>query len=104
MDQRIVEFIAGLRAAGVRVSLAESADAFRAIEHLGVQDRDLFRVSLRTTLVKDASDVESFERLFPLYFGSGGPPMMDPNAELSPDDVGNLKDALRIQRVKKWNG
>ncbi len=95
MDQRIVEFIAGLRAAGVRVSLAESADAFRAIEHLGVQDRDLFRVSLRTTLVKDASDVESFERLFPLYFGSGGPPMMDPNAELSPDDVGNLKDALR---------
>jgi hypothetical protein len=95
MDQRIVEFIAGLRAAGVRVSLAESADAFRAIEHLGVADRDLFRAALRTTLVKDSVDVPAFERLFPVYFGSGGPPMMNPNQELSPDDIARLKDAVR---------
>lgn len=95
MDQRIVEFIAGLRAAGVRVSLAESADAFRAIEHTGIMERDAFRAALRTTLVKDATDVPTFERLFPLYFGSGGPPMMDPNAELSPEDIRRLKDALR---------
>ncbi|MBI5305446.1 MAG: VWA domain-containing protein [Chloroflexi bacterium] len=95
MDQRIVEFIAGLRAAGVRVSIAESADAFRAIEHLGIQERDLFRSALRTTLVKDASDTPAFERLFPLYFGSGGPPMLDPNKELAPGDMENLKDALR---------
>lgn len=95
MDQRIVEFIAGLRAAGVRVSLAESADAFRAIEHLGVMDRDLFRSALRTTLVKDSTDVPEFEKLFPLYFGSGGPPMFDPNKELSSDDMQKLKDALR---------
>jgi uncharacterized protein with von Willebrand factor type A (vWA) domain len=95
MDQRIVEFIAGLRAAGVRVSLAESADAFRAIEQIGVSDRDLFRAALRTTLVKDAVDVPAFEKLFPLYFGSGGPPMMDPNGELLPEDIQRLKDALR---------
>jgi uncharacterized protein with von Willebrand factor type A (vWA) domain len=95
VDQRIVEFIAGLRAAGVRVSLAESADAFRAIEHLGIQDRDLFRAAMRTTLVKDATDTPTFERLFPIYFGSGGPPMLDPNTELSSDDMQNLKDALR---------
>lgn len=95
MDQRIVEFIAGLRAAGVRVSLAESADAFRAIEHLGIMDRDLFRAALRTTLVKDSTDVPEFEKLFPLYFGSGGPPMFDPNKELSSDDMQKLKDALR---------
>lgn len=95
MDQRIVEFVEGLRAAGVRVSLAESADAFRAIEHLGITDRDLFRSALRTTLVKDSVDTPTFERLFPLYFGSGGPPMLDPNAELSPQDMDQMKQALR---------
>ncbi|MDE3088469.1 MAG: VWA domain-containing protein [Chloroflexota bacterium] len=95
MDQRIVEFIAGLRAAGVRVSLAESADAFRALEHIGVTDRDLFRSALRTTLVKDAVDMPTFEKLFPYYFGSGGPPLMNPDAELSPGDMQHLKDALR---------
>src|SRR5574341_1769535 len=95
MDQRIVEFITGLRAAGVRISLAESADAFRAIEHLGITERTLFRSALRTTLIKDASDVPTFEKLFPLYFGSGGPPLMNPNEELSPEDIQRLKDALR---------
>lgn len=95
MDQRIVEFIAGLRAAGVRVSLAESADAFRAIEQMGVSDRDLFRSALRTTLIKDSVDVPSFEKLFPLYFGSGGPPLMNPDEELSSEDMQRLKEAMR---------
>lgn len=95
MDQRIVEFIAGLRAAGVRVSLAESADAFRAIEQIGITERDLFRAALRTTLVKDSADIPQFEKLFPLYFGSGGPPLFDPDRELSRDDLQMLKAALR---------
>ena len=46
MEERIVRFIAALRAGGVRVSLAESADAFRAVEHLGVEERDAFRLNL----------------------------------------------------------
>jgi len=91
----MVEFIAGLRAAGVRVSLAESADAFRAVEHIGIMDRELFKASLRTTLIKDSTDVPEFEKLFPLYFGSGGPPMFDPNKELSSDEMSQLKDALK---------
>ncbi len=95
MDDRIVEFIAGLRAAGVRVSLAESADAFRAIEQMGIEDRELFKASLRTTLIKDSADVPEFEKLFPFYFGSGGPPMRDPNEELSSDEMQQMKDALR---------
>ncbi|MCX7839386.1 MAG: VWA domain-containing protein [Anaerolineae bacterium] len=95
MDQRIIEFIAGLRAVGVRVSLAESEDAFRAVEEIGVTDREAFRTALRTTLIKDAADAPEFERLFPIYFGSGGPPLFDPNRELSPDEMRMLKDALR---------
>lgn len=95
MDQKIVEFIAGLRAAGVRVSIAESSDAFQAVEQVGIADRELFKSALRTTLVKDGEDVPEFEKLFPIYFGSGGPPMRDPNEELSPDEMQKLKDALR---------
>jgi len=95
MDQRIIEFIAGLRAAGVRVSLAESADAFRAIESIGVTERERFRAALRATLIKDAADAPEFERLFPIYFGSGGPPLFDPQRELSPDEMQMLKAALR---------
>ncbi len=95
MEDRIVEFIAGLRAAGVRVSLAESADAFRAVEQVGIADRELFKATLQATLVKDSADVPQFEKLFPIYFGSGGPPMRDPSEEMFSDDMQKLKDSLR---------
>lgn len=95
MEQRILDFIAGLRAAGVRVSLAESSDAFRAIEEVGVMERDTFRSALRATLVKEASDLPLFEQLFPLYFGNGGPPLINPQEHLSPEQRAMLAAALR---------
>ncbi|GAB4440127.1 MAG: VWA domain-containing protein [Chloroflexi bacterium OHK40] len=76
MDRRITEFIAGLRAAGVRISLAETADAMRAIEQAGITNKDLFRLAMQTSLIKDARDVETFRELFPLYFGTDAPPPM----------------------------
>ncbi len=96
MEERIVKFIAALRSAGVRISLAESADAFQAIDNLGIKDRDLFRLSLQTTLVKDASNIPVFEELFPIFFGSGeAPPMMNPSEDLTPEEARMLADALR---------
>src|SRR5690242_20845742 len=75
MEDRIVEFIAVLRAAGVRISVAESVDALRAIDTTGVADKNLFRLALRATLVKEVQDLQTFEELFPHYFGAGAPPM-----------------------------
>ena len=49
MDDRIVQFIDALRAAGVRISVAESADALRAIEATGIADKDVFRACLLYT-------------------------------------------------------
>lgn len=96
MEERILRFIAALRAAGVRISLAESADAFLAIDHLGIQDREAFRLSLRTTLVKDAANIPVFEELFPYFFGSSDmPPMMDPSNDLTPEEANMLAEALR---------
>ncbi|WP_423225483.1 vWA domain-containing protein [Candidatus Amarolinea aalborgensis] len=95
MEERMVEFIAGLRASGVRISVAESADAFRAVEALGVQDRERFREALQATLIKEPQDLATFERLFPQFFGLGGPPMFDATQDLSDADLQSLADAIR---------
>jgi uncharacterized protein with von Willebrand factor type A (vWA) domain len=95
MDERIVQFIAGLRAAGVRISLAESQDAFRAVEQLGVTEREAFRAALRATLVKEHKDGPLFDRLFPMYFSSGGPPLIPSEEALTPEQRQMLEAAMR---------
>jgi uncharacterized protein with von Willebrand factor type A (vWA) domain len=96
MEERIVKFISALRAAGVRVSLAESADAFEAVNHMGVKNRETFRLCLRSTLVKEAGDIPVFEELFPLFFGEGEtPPMANLSDDLTPEEAHMLAQALR---------
>ncbi|HVO70922.1 MAG TPA: VWA domain-containing protein [Aggregatilineaceae bacterium] len=111
MEDRIVRFIAALRASGVRVSVAESQDAWQAVEQLGITDRDTFRLSLRTTLVKDADSIPTFEELFPKYFGTFTPPLIDPQAELSPEQQQMLQELLQemldqlandLQQLLEW--
>lgn len=96
MEERILQFISALRASGVRVSLAESADAFGAIDLMGVRDRETFRLSLRATLVKDARGIPVFEELFPLFFDNvAAPPLFDLSEDLTPEESQMLADALR---------
>jgi hypothetical protein len=94
MDNRIVEFIAALRGAGVRVSVAESADAMRAIEATGIADKDFFRMAMRATLVKEPQDIPRFEELFPQYFGGGPPPMQQPGGGMSDEEREQMMQAL----------
>jgi uncharacterized protein len=68
MQDRIVEFANVLRRNGVRVSLSENMDAFRALRLVGLYDPLLFRNALRTTLVKRSGDVKPFEELFDFFF------------------------------------
>ncbi len=68
MKDRIVEFANVLRRNGVRVSLSENMDAFRALGLVGIGDPHLFRNALRSTLVKRASDIKPFEELFNFFF------------------------------------
>jgi uncharacterized protein len=68
MEDRIVEFANVLRRNGVRVSLSENMDAFRALRLVGVHTPWLFRNALRTTLVKRSSDIKAFEELFDFFF------------------------------------
>lgn len=96
MDERIIRFIAALRSSGVRISLAESEDAFNAVDNLGVMNRDTFRLSLRATLIKDMENLSTFDELFPYFFDSGNaPPMMNIAQDLSPEEANMLAKALR---------
>jgi len=97
MESRILQLISALRATGVRVSLAESAEAFSAVDLMGIQDRESFRLSLRATLIKDVKDIQTFDKLFPLFFGSGQPPKMggNPSDEITPEEAQMLADALK---------
>ena len=52
MDKRIVEFIRTMRAAGVRISVAESADAMDAIDEIGLFDRDAGSRTLSLSLLR----------------------------------------------------
>ena len=72
MQEKLVEFANLLRENGVRVSLAETLDAFSASEVTGLAERDAFRAALRATMVKRASELPVFEELFDIYFSGLG--------------------------------
>jgi len=72
MQEKLVEFANLLRENGVRVSLAETLDAFSASEVTGLSERDAFRAALRATMVKRASELPVFEELFDIYFSGLG--------------------------------
>lgn len=68
MEQRILDFIKGLRGRGVHVSTAESIDALGAVAVVGVEDPGLFKDALKAATIKRNRDTPTFEELFPLYF------------------------------------
>jgi hypothetical protein len=89
-----VGFVQALRADGLRISLAESQDAFFATQSLGMLDREAFRAALRAALVKQHADQPVFDRLFPQYFRAGAPPMLSAAGELLSEDMDLLRVAL----------
>ena len=110
MDGKVVEFTALLRRNGVRVSLAETMDAFRALDTIGLSDRDTVRAALRTTAVKRSVDVPTFDRLFDLYFSGLGEAIREVTAAtqaalgLDQDDfehfLEQLEELLREQGIE----
>jgi len=64
----MVVFIRLLRTQGLPISAAESLDAFHSVSQVGVHDRDLLRLTLRTALVKSHQDFPTFDALFEHFF------------------------------------
>ena len=95
MQNRMIEFVRALRAAGVRVSLAESQDAMFAVDHSGVRKQATFKSSMKATLVKNHRDQPIFDYFFPLFFKNNKPPLQNILEQLSPEQEQLLQEALQ---------
>ncbi len=69
LREQLVSFIAGLRSAGVRVSVAESIDAMNAVAAAGIE-RVRMREALAAALIKDEADRGIFDESFSHFFGA----------------------------------
>lgn len=109
MEERIIEFANVLRRNGVRVSLSENMDVFRALERLGIEDQQLFRDALRTTLVKRVGDIQPFEELFDFFFLGLGQAIdaldrrMMEELGLSPEQYQRMLEHIQ-QRLRQMEG
>jgi uncharacterized protein len=98
MEERILEFIGDLRRAELRISTAEALDALAASAEVGLTDRETFKATLAATLVKEARDHETFERIFNLYFldlealGEGLKKALGPEDPKAQDQLERLLD------------
>jgi uncharacterized protein len=101
MDEKLVEFSNLLRQNGLRVSLTESMDMLRALDVVGLPDRETVRAALRATTVKRTVDVPTFETLFALFFSGLADAIKDITSatagalELSEADFQRLLEELR---------
>lgn len=68
MQDIIIDFIDGLKFRGARVSLSETMDALNGVSKVGLEERPIFKATLRSTLIKDNRDLKLFEELFDIYF------------------------------------
>lgn len=68
LPSAIAEFARKLRWLGLELSIAELADALRALRDSDLLDRDQLRRRLQVTLVKRAADIPTFQAAFDLLF------------------------------------
>ncbi len=102
MQKKIVEFTNLLRKSGVRVSVAESIDAFTALDELSIGDREIFRDALRTTMVKRGDDIATFDQLFDLYWSAFYDSLRDAFQDATGGQLGGEIDFQELmQRIQQ---
>lgn len=89
LAERITGLVGALRAHGVPIGTGETVDAARAVEALGLADRERLREGLAATLLHGPGQRAVFDPVFDLYFprGVGGP-------DGGPGDREELRDRL----------
>src|SRR4030095_4128371 len=71
MDQLLTQFIGALRNADIRISTAETLDAFSTVELVGYGDRRLLKDSRSLVLPKTLDEKAAFDTCFDQFFSSG---------------------------------
>jgi len=83
LQQPLEQFITALRAAEVRISVAEAIEAHEVVATFGYQDKSLLKDALSITVAKSQGEKESFNHTFDLFFArsefldDGSSPDMD---------------------------
>lgn len=90
----VADFIGALREAGLPVSPAESLDALKAIQLVGLDSRETCKTVLALTLVKRQDDQEVYDELFDLYFAG-----VEKAKEVEQGDSEPTEDLLAAQNV-----
>jgi uncharacterized protein with von Willebrand factor type A (vWA) domain len=102
VQKKIVEFTNLLRKSGIRVSVAEAIDSFTALDELSVDDREIFRDVLRTTMVKRSEDIPTFDELFHLFWSGFHDQLRDTlQRALSGVGAGNVDLDQLVERLRE---
>ena len=68
MQDTLVDFIKVLRTADIKVSPAETLDAVRTLDIIGIEDRQSLKISLSLVLSKTPEEKEAFDNCFEQFF------------------------------------
>ncbi|MEU9355466.1 VWA domain-containing protein [Streptomyces griseoloalbus] len=68
LAERLTGLVDALRSHGLRIGTGETVDAARAVEVLGLADRELLREGLAATLLHGTGQRPVFDAVFDLYF------------------------------------
>lgn len=86
MDQLLTNFIRALRNADVRISTAETLDAFSTVQLVGYRDRQLLKDSLGLVLPKTPDEKAVFDTCFDQFFSFRERSPLPTSETLSSDD------------------
>ncbi|KAF3468973.1 VWA domain-containing protein [Streptomyces sp. Tu 3180] len=111
---RLTGLVDALRSHGVRIGTGETVDAARAVEALGLTDREPLREGLAATLLHGTGQRPVFDAVFDLYFprGVGAPrggpadreDLRDRLAAALADDDAALMARLAVEAVDGFGG
>jgi uncharacterized protein len=68
IQAKLYEFIDVLRDASINISADEVLSLFNSLHHISLMDKPVFRQALKTTLIKDYTDIPIFDRCFDEFF------------------------------------
>lgn len=94
LPERLIDFVTALRTKGIMVGTGETVDAADAMRVIGLDNRNILREGLATTVTRRSGQRETFDAIFDIYFPAkvGRPQSADEADESLTVDV--LRDLL----------
>lgn len=97
INRKIFEFVEILKDADISISVDEVLSLFQAITEIPLDDREAFRQTFQTTLVKDYTDIPVFQKCFDEYFSGRGRLFNDIDFQ----ELASLDSILTPEKIKK---